>query len=89
MTESENRAIIIMNTAKYLSGTTYQKIKILKTRKRESADQFIKLKQRMEAEYSCNNDEMTRLKLIYQTALKEAGKLKEKLDDTSKRNKSL
>lgn len=89
MTESENRAITIMNTAKLLNGTTFQKIKILKARKRESAEQFFKFKQRMEAEFSRSNDEMERLKSIYQMALKEAGKLKEKLDDTSKKNKSL
>lgn len=87
MTESENKAITIMNNAKKLSGDTQQKVRILRTRKKDSADQFLKQKQKLEAEFSRSVSDPERLQGIYQSTLKEAGKLKEKLDDVTKKNK--
>ena len=85
MTESENKAITIMNNSKKLSCETKQKVKILRTRKKESADQFLKQKLKLEADFSRNSSDQERLQGIYQTTLKEAGKLKEKLDEVSKK----
>lgn len=88
MTESENKAITIMNNAKKLSSETQQKVKILCARKKETAEQFKKQKSKVETEFLRNSTDQERLQGIYETTLKEAGKLREKLDDATKKNKS-
>ena len=88
MTESENKAITIMNNAKKLSSETQQKVKILCARKKETAEQFKKQKSKVETEFLRNSTDQERLQGIYETTIKEAGKLREKLDDATKKNKS-
>ena len=78
-----------MNNAKNLGGSTQQSIKNLRARKKDTADKFQQQKLKIEAEYLRSTGETDRLQASYQVALKEAGKLKEKLDDLYKKNKSL
>jgi len=87
MTESENKAITILNTAKMLTQKTVPRIRNLITRKEEISNTFEKSRSFNERDFSRNVDEVNRLLHLYKDGLKEASKWREKLDESYQKNK--
>ena len=87
MTESENKAITISNTAKMLSQQTLPRIKTLFIRKKEVSEKFKINRTRLERDFNRSSDEVNRLCNTYKEAVKDVTKSREKLDEAYNRNK--
>lgn len=89
MTESENKAITILNASRTLLSNTIPKINTLIQKKKGSATTFQKNKQKLAVEFSRVEDEKNRLEILYKGILKECIKAKEKLDESYEKPKGL
>ena len=85
MSESENKAITILNRGKHLKQNTIPRIKKLVSVKTEISNSFKSNRTCHETEFSKNAASVDRLLELYKDSLKEAVKYREKLDDERSR----
>ena len=85
MSESENKAITILNQGKLLKQNTIPRIKKLVSVKTEISNNFKSNRTLYETQFSKNAAGVDRLLELYKDSLKEAAKYREKLDDERSR----
>lgn len=85
MSESENKAITILNQGKLLKQNTIPRIKKLISVKTEISNNFKSNRTLYETQFSKNAASVDRLLELYKDSLKEAVKYREKLDDERSR----
>jgi len=85
--ETENKAITISQMVKELQASIPSKLDNVINCKRELLKQYKHDRSRSDLEFNCAKDEVKRLNDIYRQSLKEAAKIKEKLDQASNKGR--
>ena len=87
MNETENKAITISQMVKELQTDAISKLDKLIHNKKELLKRYRNDRSRADFEFNCSKDEIKRLSDIYHHSLKEATRVKDRLDEVSNKSK--